>query len=164
LLPGRNAALTSGNGWEYALWLEGWTPQVLVPKSDTLEPVQASEITMKILVDPAARTVTVRVPRAALGEGDPSTWGFVVAVLGQEGYPSAGVWRVRDVEQKSAQWRFGGAPSDGRRNHTRIIDLIWPAESPTSQEVMLGSTYTPSQADPGTLTADDFAQIELLKP
>jgi alpha-amylase/alpha-mannosidase (GH57 family) len=164
LLPGRNAALTSGNGWEYALWLEGWTPQVLVPKSDTLEPIQASEISMKILVDPATRTVTVRVPRASFGNGDPATWGFAVAVLGQEGYPSAGVWRVRDVEQKSAQWRFGGAPADGRRNHTRIIDLIWPADSETSQEVMLGNTYVPSQADPGTLSADDFAQVELLKP
>jgi hypothetical protein len=28
----------------------------------------------------------------------------------------------------------------------------------------LGSTYLPSQADPGTLSANDFAQIELLKP
>jgi len=85
----------------------------------------------------------------------------VVAVLGQEGFPSAGVWRVRDVEPNAAQWRFGGAPEG--RNHTRIIDLIWPADFPSSQEVML-STYPRSDSDPGTLSPDEFAQIELLQP
>lgn len=160
LLPGRNAALTAGNGWEYALWLEGWTPQVVAPQADTLEPVQVTEIGMKILVDPAARTVTVRIPREALGGGDPADWGFVVAVLGQEGYPSAGVWRVRDVEPRAAQWRFGGAP-EGSKNHTRILDLIWAAGAAPTQEEMLGG-FSPSQED--TLKADDFAQVELIRP
>ncbi len=162
LLPGRNAALQAGNGWDYALWLEGWTPQVVAPQADTLEPVQAAEISMKILVDPAARTVTVRVPRESLGGGDPANWGFVVAVLGQEGFPSAGVWRVRDVEPKAAQWRFGGAP-ESSKNHTRILDLVWAdAVAPTQQE-MLG-TFPVSQADAGTLSADDFSQLELIRP
>ncbi len=33
LLPGRNAALTSEYGWDYALWAEGWTPGVYTPSS-----------------------------------------------------------------------------------------------------------------------------------
>ncbi|MEN4010903.1 MAG: glucodextranase DOMON-like domain-containing protein [Bellilinea sp.] len=162
LLPGRNAALKSSDGWDYALWLEGWTPQVLAPQAETLEPLQISEISMKILVDPAARTVTARVPRESLGGGDPASWGFVVAVLGQEGYPSSGVWRVRDVEPQPAQWRFGGAP-DGSKNHTRILDLIWAENETISQEEMLAA-FTVSSADPGTVNVDDFAQLEMIQP
>jgi hypothetical protein len=80
-------------------------------------------------------------------------------VLGQEGYPSTGVWRVRDVIASSEQWKFGGAPVDV--NHTRIIDLAWPEGESPSQEKML-STYSSSSADPGSLVPDDFARLKLL--
>ena len=58
------------------------------------------------------------------------------------------------------QWRFGGAPSD--TNHTRIIDLAYPADfSPTQEEAL--STYPASQeSDMDALTADDFAQLPML--
>jgi carbohydrate-binding DOMON domain-containing protein len=159
LLPGRNASLEEGNGWDYAVWAEGWTPQFIAPDAKTLEPKQVTGVDFKIIVDPANSTVTLRVPRSAFGEGDPEQWGYVAAVLGQEGYPSTGVWRVRDINQSSEQWRFGGAPND--TNHTRIIDLAWPEGEIPTQEDML-SDYSSSSADPGTLTADDHAQIKLL--
>lgn len=161
LLPGRNAALSKGNGWEYAIWAEGWTPQVLAPDASTLEPKQVTEASFKILVDPAARTVTLRVPRAVFGDGDPTQWGYAAVVLGQEGFPSAGVWRVRDVNTKAEQWRFGGAPADV--NHTRILDVIWQKGKTPTQEEML-SIYPASNADIASLKADDFAQLELLLP
>lgn len=157
LLPGRNAALEQGNGWEVALWAEGWTPQAIAPDPQTLEPKQINGVDFKIIVDPATSTVTLRVPRSAFGEGDPASWGFAAMVLSQEGFPSTGVWRVRDISKTSEQWRFGGAPDDA--NHTRIIDLAW-AGDPT-QETML-STYIGSNTDMGSLTADDFAQVKLL--
>ncbi len=113
----------------------------------------------KIIVDPVAQTVTLRVPRQIFGDGDPATWGYVAAVLSQEGYPSTGVWRVRDVQSSSAEWRFGGAPDDS--NHTRIIDLIWPSDVSPTQEEML-SQYPSSKARIDELTADDFPQVQLL--
>lgn len=159
LLPGRNVALEEENGWEYAVWAEGWTPQLVAPDPDSLEPKQVIGVDFKIIVDPANSTVTLRIPRSAFGEGTPEQWGYAAAVLGQEGYPSTGVWRVRDVNQSSEQWKFGGAPDDA--NHTRIIDLAWPEGETPAQEDML-SDYSSSSADPGTLTADDYAQIKLL--
>ncbi|MGE5461778.1 MAG: glucodextranase DOMON-like domain-containing protein, partial [Syntrophothermus sp.] len=158
LLPGRNAALEKGNGWEVAVWAEGWTPQVVAPDPQTLEPKQINGVDFKVIVDPATSTVTLRVPRSAFGEGDPSTWGYVAMVMGQEGYPSTGVWRVRDVTRSAEQWHFGGAPDDS--NHTRIIDLVWSDATPTQEDML--SSYTGSTADVGGLSADDFAQIKLL--
>ena len=159
LLPGRNAALEAGNGWDIAIWAEGWTPQILAPDAESGEPKQITGASFKIIVDPAAQLVTLRVPRGVFGEGDPSEWGYAAVVLSQEGFPATGVWRVRDVEASASQWRFGGAPAD--INHTRIIDLAWPADAVPAQAEIL-SAYEGKTGDIAALTADDFAQIPLL--
>lgn len=160
LLPGRNAALPAAEAWDIAVWAEGWTPGVYrVDEAGQPKPVSTE---MRIAVDPVTQKVTVRVPRGAFPEGDPAAWGYLGMVLGQEGFPATGVWRVRDVEPQAAQWRFGGAPGD--TNHTRIIDLAWPTGATPTQEDMLG-TYPPSQeADMDALGADDFAQVRMLRP
>lgn len=154
LLPGRNAALTAGHGWDVALWAEGWTPQVLAPDPTTLEPKTVNNVDFKIIVNPAAGLVTLRVPRSVFGDGDPTTWGYAAAVLSQDGYPSTGVWRVRDVNPTSEDYRFGGAPADV--NHTRIIDLAWSGEQ---SDILSG--YTGAKTLDG-LGADDYVQIPLL--
>jgi len=155
MLPGRNAALAESYGWDYALWAEGWSQQVFTPDANG-QPVQKTEASFKVVVDPGARMVTIRIDKAMLGGGDPATWAYVVVVLGQEGYPSTGVWRVRNVSAEAAQWSFGGAPE--AKNHTRIIDMFWPAEGSPTQEDQL-SDFALNSADPGTLGPDDFAQI-----
>jgi carbohydrate-binding DOMON domain-containing protein len=159
LLPGRNAALPAAQAWDVAVWAEGWTPGVYaVDEAGQPKPVSTE---MRIAVDPVTQKVTIRVPRSAFPEGDPATWGYLGVVLGQEGFPATGIWRVRDVEPQAAQYRFGGAPAD--TNHTRIIDLAWPADQTPTQEDMLG-TYPPSQEpDMDALGPDDFAQLELLR-
>jgi len=161
LLPGRNMSLNPSDGWDYALWVEGWTPQVLAPDPTTSEPKQITDADLKIIVDSANRSITVRIPKSQFSQNDYENWGFAVAILGQEGYPSAGVWRVRDVEVNSAQWRFGGALAD--TNHTRIIDIIWPEGLEISQEEML-STYVSSNAGADQLNADNYGLLNLLIP
>lgn len=161
LLPGRNASLPLEQAWDYAVWAEGWTPGVYRADEER-EPKQLST-EMQIAVDPVARSVTVRVPRSTFPEGDPAAWSYLGAVLGQEGFPAKGVWRVRDVDPEAKQWRFGGGP-ENTTNHTRIIDLAWPADATPTQEQML-SDYPPSQEpDMDKLGPEDFAQVEMLQP
>ncbi|NLB72174.1 MAG: glycoside hydrolase [Chloroflexi bacterium] len=161
LMPGRNAALAAENGWDVALWIEGWSPQVVVLDADGL-PVNYTEATsaMKVYVDNSQNAVVASVPANFLVDGDPATWAFAVALLGQEGYPAAGVWRVRDVNENAEAYRFGGAPDDN--NHTRIIDLLLPAGAELSQQDVL-NTY-PSSASPLEGKGPDyFAIIPLIK-
>jgi hypothetical protein len=155
LLPGRNAALAADHAWDYALWVEGWTPGVYVPGDAGPTQVDAE---MVVIADPGQSKITIKVPRSVLGD-DPENWAYTAVVLGQEGYPSAGVWRVRDVNPSAEQWRFGGGPND--TTHTRIIDVMWPAGvSPTQEETL--SAYTSSQEPPEGLGPDDFVQLETL--
>jgi alpha-amylase/alpha-mannosidase (GH57 family) len=172
LLPGRNAALPDGSGWEFALWAEGWTPGLYgPPASDGAEPQQIGGAdTLNIVSDPGQKKITIRVAKAVLAESlgvdvsalDPAAWGYLGLVMSQEGYPASGVWRIRDVEASAQQWRLGGAPAD--TNHTRIIDVAYPADfAPTQEEAL--STYPPStESNMDALGPDDFAQLPLVRP
>ncbi len=158
LMPGRNAALAAGSGWDIALWAEGWYPAVVAGDASGGEPKKLN-VEMKIIADPANQTVTLRVPKDVFGEGDPAAWGYAAAVMSQEGFPSTGVWRIRDVTAEGGQWKIGGG--SGATNETRILDLIWPeGAAPTQEELLSG--FNPSSAAVGELTADDFAQLPLI--
>ncbi|MBE3598557.1 MAG: hypothetical protein IMX02_07075 [Limnochordaceae bacterium] len=85
-------------------------------------------------VDSAERSVTVRVPKAVIGEPQP-TWGYQVFILGQEGYPEADSLRVREVKANRAEWRFGGG-DDGTYD-PNVIDLLAP--DGTTQQAILGT-------------------------
>jgi len=175
LIPGRNAALPEGSGWEFALWAEGWTPGLYgPPTADSREPVQIGDTsTLNIISDPGQSKITIRMAKKVLADSlgvsleelDPASWGYLAVVMGQEGYPSSGVWRIRDVNVEAAQWRFGGAPPDSSL-HTRILDAAYPAEYAVSQEEAL-SAFTPRVVDSGEfddLSPDDFAQLPMVRP
>lgn len=156
LLPGRNAALTADFAWDFAIWVEGWTPGIFRPSPEGPIPLDAD---LGIVTNPSQRRVTVTVPRSAI-PGDPASWSIALVMLGQEGFPAAGVWRVRDVNPAAEQWRFGGAPSDG--NHTRILDILWPGGLEPTQEEFLG-TYASSSEPVGSLGADDLPQVPMIR-
>jgi alpha-amylase/alpha-mannosidase (GH57 family) len=154
-LPGRNLALQEGFNWDYAITIEGWEPGIYIPGDAAPERIATSS-DFQVLADPGQQRVTIRIPRSILGD-NPEAWKYAAMVLSQEGYPSSGVQRVRDVNQNAEQWRFGGAPAD--TNHTRVIDFVWPEAG--VQESWF-QTYTPSLATQTDLTVVDFARVGML--
>ena len=141
------------------------------PAADDPEPVPLGDAsTLNIVSDPGQtqdhdpRAQESFWPRAwawSVDALDPASWGYLGVVMGQEGYPASGVWRIRDVEPTAQQWRFGGAPAD--TNHTRIIDVAWPEDQATSQEEMLGNYGAVASGDLDDLRADDFAQLQTVR-
>ena len=171
LLPGRNAALPEGQGWDVAIWAEGWTPGIYLPRpGPNAAPKKFGGADMlNIVSDPGQRTITLRVKKETLAKAlgmavtdlNPRAWKYLGIVLSQEGFPSAGVWRVRDVNPKPAQWRLGGGPDD--TNHTRILDVAYPPDHVPTQEDAL-SDYPPSHEPADKLGPDDFAQLPMIGP
>ena len=157
-LPGRNLALAEGSAWDYAITVEGWESKIFTP-GDNAPTEIAGPGDFQVITDPGQRKVTIRVPKSILGDA-PETWRFAAVVMSQEGYPSAGVLRVRDVAPTAEQWRIGGAPA-GATNATRVLDLVWPEAG--QQETWL-SDFAPSTAAQGSLTTDDFARVEMIAP
>ncbi|MGD8489409.1 MAG: glucodextranase DOMON-like domain-containing protein [Anaerolineae bacterium] len=172
LLPGRNAALPEGSGWEFAIWAEGWTPGLYGPPAgESPSPVQLGDSgTLNIASDPGQSKITIRMSKDVLAQSlgveasdlDPASWGYLGVVMSQEGYPASGVWRVRDVGPSPEQWRLGGAPAD--TNHTRIIDVAYPPDMRPAQEEALSSYPASQESDMDALGPDDFAQLPLVTP
>ena len=159
LLPGRNLGLEEGFGWDIAVWAEGWYPEILAPDAASGEAMNTNT-EMKILVDLATNKVTLRIPRSVFGDSSPETWAFAAMVMSQDGYPSTGVWRVRDVSENAAQWKIGGAPTG--TNPTRVIDLVWAQGSTPDQAAML-SNFTPVAKTQSELRLEDFALIPMFQ-
>ncbi|HOA25012.1 MAG TPA: glucodextranase DOMON-like domain-containing protein [Aggregatilineales bacterium] len=158
LLPGRNAALTEDFAWDVAIWAEGWTPGIYTPGESG--PVESAS-TPSISANPGQRRVTISVPRSVL-EGNPEDWAYAVVVLGQEGYPSAGVWRVRDVQPGAEQWRIGGGT--GSNLDTRILDVLWPQGGEGLQEEFLRNVHAGEQVDLASLEPDEYPRVPMVRP
>jgi alpha-amylase/alpha-mannosidase (GH57 family) len=157
LLDGRNAALGKADGWEYALWVEGWNQKLYLVDAAG-KPAMAAGSPLKVTVDGPHGLVIITVPKSLLpARTPPAAWGFAAMVLSQEGYPSPGVLRVRDVKPQAEQWRIGGAIPG--TNATRIMDLAWDG-TPIQAEIL--SKFTALNAAPMPGSPDDYAQIPLL--
>jgi alpha-amylase/alpha-mannosidase (GH57 family) len=154
LLPARNAALSADYGWDYALWVNGWTPTLYSPGTEGPENTQ---VTVEVLPDPGQRKVTVKVPRSALGD-DPENWSYLAILMSHDGY---GPSNIRELEPGATQWQAGGRPEG--TNYPRIFDVAWPADGTPTQEEML-SNYALSQDPVDDLGADDFAQLGMVAP
>jgi alpha-amylase/alpha-mannosidase (GH57 family) len=157
-LPGRNLAAAEGMAWDYAITVEGWESKIFRPGEEGPTEI-AGPADFQVITDPGQQKVTVRVPKSILGD-NPEAWRYAAMVMSQEGFPSTGVLRIRDVAPSAEQWRIGGAPG-GTTNHTRVLDLVWPEEG--QQEAWM-SDYAQSTADQTDLTAADFATVEFLTP
>jgi carbohydrate-binding DOMON domain-containing protein len=153
LLDGRNASVAEGSGWEFGITIEGWEPAIY--RAGAEGTVEETRPTFDVAVFGDQGRVVVRIPLSLLGVGDPASWGYAAVVLSQEGFPSQGVRRVRDVQANAEQFRLGGAPDDA--NHTRIIDVAWATEG--EQEELL-STY-PGSASLDGLEPDDFGLVPM---
>jgi alpha-amylase/alpha-mannosidase (GH57 family) len=151
LRNGRNAALDTG--WDYALSLAGWNYGFFTASDP--EKI-SSTVPVTIMTDPGKNRILAKIPLDSI-TGDPTNWTYAVAVMSNDGY---GINGVRDVTTEGGQWVLGGAAAD--KNHTHIIDYLWPESSLPTQEEML-STYLPSQADPASLTAADFPQLKMIQ-
>jgi carbohydrate-binding DOMON domain-containing protein len=158
MLPGRNLSLAEGYAWDYAIHAEGWTSGIYVPGEEGPQQV-ASSSEFLILVNSERREVTIRVSKSILGD-NPKNWKVGALALSQEGFPSEGVMRARDVLLVAEQWRIGGAPP-GATNHTRVLDYVWP--EPGTQEEWL-SAFNPLSSAQSELTPEDFALVALLEP
>lgn len=137
-----------------AVTVEGWDSAFYAADRDGM--VAERDPSFDLVVFPAKGRVVVRLARELFPEDDPAGWGYAAALMSQEGFPSAGVRRVRDVEPAAERWRIGGAPK--AVNRTRLLDAAWP-RSDVQEELL--STYRAADSIDG-LMADDFGRIPLL--
>jgi len=129
LLPGRHARVAPEDAWDYCIWVEGWQQEIYGPGPDDV-PKRLAEVKTNVITQ--ERTITVTVPKSIIGDR-PQDWGYLVALSSQEGFPSAGNWRVREVLAEAQEYRLGGGRDD--TSDPNIIDILVP-EGAGQEEIL----------------------------
>jgi alpha-amylase/alpha-mannosidase (GH57 family) len=135
LLPGRQAGTEPSDAWEYAVWVEGWLQELHM--SDAQGKIRKMDASIRSSTNEKDRTIRIRISKEILGD-DPEKWRYIPVLMGQEGFPPAGNWRIRPVEKEAKLWRFGGGPND-YLTHPFIMDMIAP-KGYTQEKILSGYT------------------------
>ena len=121
-LPGLNVAFEPDSAWDRVV--------ILSPQSAGRV---KSEVGMKaaafkdaVIVPTRTRgsnfTISASVDAAALGGGDPTTWGVQVVVQSNEGFPAPTDLLTRKVNEYEGQHRFGGGNDGDCDPH--VVDVL----------------------------------------
>jgi carbohydrate-binding DOMON domain-containing protein len=106
---GTNVGFAAGSAWDKCVIL---SPQPPGRVKSEVEAKASAEMKKAIVIPAktkgAGRTLSATVDLAALGEGDPTTWGYQVIVQSNEGFPDKTDLLTRKVNEYEGQHRFGG--------------------------------------------------------
>jgi hypothetical protein len=108
-MPGTNVTFASGSAWEKCIIL---SPQPPGRVKSEVEAKVTADMKKAVIIPPktkgAGRTLSATVDLAALGGGDPATWGYQVLMQSNEGFPDKTDLLTRKVNEYEGQHRFGG--------------------------------------------------------
>ncbi len=143
-LEGMNAMFSSDFKWDEAIQFEGWESKLYVSEDDDIEAEDLGDVGATATVTYGKDGwVELRIPKEVLGDiGKGSK--IMALVLGQDGY---GPGRIRQVNAKAEEWRFGGG-SDGSED-PNIIDMIVP-EGYKQEDILDWKKHSPVRV-PGIL-------------
>jgi carbohydrate-binding DOMON domain-containing protein len=107
--PGLNVNFAAGDEWDKVVILSPQPPgRVKTEVEAKLGADMAKAVIVPSRTKGAGRTISGTVDMAALGEGDPSQWGYQVLIQSNEGFPEGKDLLTRKVNEYEGQHRFGG--------------------------------------------------------
>src|SRR5436853_1148913 len=121
--PGLNLGFAEGNEWNKLVILSPQAPgRVKTEVEAKVAPGEQSAVIIPTRVKGAGRTISATVDLDQLGAGDPSTWGYQVAIQSNEGFPEGKDLMTRKVTEYEGQHRFGGGTDSDCDPH--VIDVL----------------------------------------
>jgi carbohydrate-binding DOMON domain-containing protein len=122
-LPGLNISFAPNSAWDKCVILSPQPASRVKTEIDAKVPADMkSSVIVPDRTKGAARTITGTVDLAALGSGDPATWGYQVCMQSNEGFPTSTDLLTRKVNEYEGQHRFGGG-NDGDCD-PQVMDVL----------------------------------------
>jgi hypothetical protein len=149
--PADPAGHTAGLAGVNVNFEPGWNKVVLIspqPTSRVAAEVaeKATDVADDVLIPDRTwargRRLYARVPRAAFGDSDPTTWGVQILMQSNEGYPTATDLLTRRVNEFEGPHRFGGGNDFDCDPHVMDIltgEAVGAAGEVELQHTMLGN-------------------------
>jgi carbohydrate-binding DOMON domain-containing protein len=121
--PGTNIHFAPGSEWDHLVILSPQPPGTVKNEVQAKMPgdTQAA-VHVPSRTKGAGRTISGTVGLDELGGGDPSQWGYQVAVQSNEGFPDKTDLLTRKVNEYEGQHRFGGGTDSDCDPH--VMDVL----------------------------------------
>ena len=120
-LPGLNVRFDRADAWDKVIVLSPQDVSRVASEVRTKAPDLAADI-ITTRSKGSGRGIRASVPLAALGEGDPASWGYQVVVQSNEGFPVGSDLLTRRVNEYEGQMRFGGGNDSDCDPH--VMDIL----------------------------------------
>ena len=134
-MPGLNVVFAPDSAWERVV--------VLSPQQQSRVVAEARVKAADMLADGSlvvprrttgkGKTISARVKKDEIGDGDPASWGYQVVVQSNEGFPDKADLLTRKVNEFEGQHRFGGGHDMSCDPH--VMDILAGAGKGTADEV-----------------------------
>jgi carbohydrate-binding DOMON domain-containing protein len=107
--PGLNAVFAPGNEWNKLVVLSPQKKARVTGEAEAKAGALAKDIVVPNITRGRGRVITGTVPLSELGgDGNVDGWGYQVVMQSNEGFPAAGDFLTRKVNEYEGQHRFGG--------------------------------------------------------
>lgn len=134
-LPGINAEFAPGSAWEKVVVLSPQQQSRVVAEArvKAADKLGAGDLVVPRRTTGKGKTISARVKKSEIGDGDPATWGYQVVLQSNEGFPDKADFLTRKVNEYEGQHRFGGGNDMDCDPH--IMDVLAGAATGAADEV-----------------------------
>lgn len=138
--PGLNVVFAAGHEWNKLVILSPQKKARVTGEAEAKAGALAKDIVVPNITRGRGRVITGSVPLAELGgDGNVDGWSYQVVMQSNEGFPAAGDFLTRKVNEYEGQHRFGGGNDADCDPH--VLDVLDGPEAKQSE--MLAYTCAP---------------------
>ena len=134
-IPGLNAVFAPSSAWEKVVVLSPQQQSRVVAEArvKAADLLAAGDLVVPRRTTGKGKTISARVKKDEIGDGDPATWGYQVVMQSNEGFPDKADLLTRRVNEFEGQHRFGGGHDLDCDPH--IMDVLAGKGDGTADEV-----------------------------
>jgi hypothetical protein len=134
-MPGLNAVFAPDSAWEKVVVLSPQQQSRVVAEArvKAADKLAAGDLVVPRRTTGKGKTISARVKKSDIGDGDPAGWGYQVVMQSNEGFPDKADLLTRRVNEFEGQHRFGGGNDMDCDPH--IMDVLAGSGKGTPDEV-----------------------------
>lgn len=134
-LPGLNAVFAEDDAWNKVVVLSPQQQSRVLAEARVKVADKLDDLVVPRRTTGRGKTISARVPKADIGDGDISAWGYQVVMQSNEGFPDRSDFLTRRVNEYEGQHRFGGGHDGDCDPH--IMDVLAGSGTGAPEEVAL---------------------------
>lgn len=146
-LPGLNAQFAEDSAWNKVVVLSPQQQSRVMAEARVKVADKLADVVVPRRTTGRGKTISARVPKAEIGDGDISSWGYQVVMQSNEGFPDRSDFLTRKVNEYEGQHRFGGGDDGDCDPH--IMDVLAGSGTGAAEEVALQHEMLAYECGPG---------------